>query len=193
MRELNQRRGARFRRVTRQRTPLRRRPFLGQIVGHELRSLDVTDARSRRDVDTAPLSRYMFENCWCPVLRKCGLHFAARCFGLYLHAHEAKLGIIDFYAVKLRNVVQFAKDGTPAVFEHVSGKGRGVYIAATPGIGYIKAAKFVANDLAEKWPAAQRSALTRYAAEAGAAPLVKLSHPAVEAGIYDAPVGSALI
>src|SRR5258706_394703 len=193
MRELNQRRGARFRRVTRQRTPLRRRPFLGQIVGHELRSLDVTDARSRRDVDSAPLSRYMFENCWCPVLRKLNdIPELDR-----IKVDDAELG---FVGVKIKAKAAggevkatFAKDGTPAVFEHVSGKGRGVYIAATPGIGYIKAAKFVANDLAEKWPAAQRSALTRYAAEAGAAPLVKLSHPAVEAGIYDAPVGSALI
>jgi hypothetical protein len=109
----------------------------------------------------------------------------------------------------------FAKDGTPAIFERRTGKGRTVFIAATPGVSYIKDAKFVANELAEKWPAANRRALTRYAEEAGAAPLVQLvltpklkpgtytqsqiqqivnqAHPIVESGIYDAMTGSALV
>lgn len=87
----------------------------------------------------------------------------------------------------------FASDGTPAIFERRSGKGRAVFIAGTPGVGYIKGANFVPAELAEKWPAAHRAALTRYAAEAGAMPLVKLSEAVVEAGVYDAPGGSALI
>lgn len=87
----------------------------------------------------------------------------------------------------------FAKDGAPAIFEHRYGKGRAIYFAGTPGVGYIKAAKFVAEDLKEKWPADYRGALTRYAHEAGALPLVKLSHAVVEAGIYDAPKGTALV
>jgi hypothetical protein len=87
----------------------------------------------------------------------------------------------------------FASDAKPAVVEYRFGKGRSLYFATTPGIGYIKDAKFVANALAEKWPAKQRQALTRFAKEAGAAPLVNLSEPVVEAGIYEAPTGSALV
>src|SRR6185436_17318963 len=87
----------------------------------------------------------------------------------------------------------FVSDGKPAVVENHFGKGRSVYFATTPGIGYIKDAKFVANALAEKWPAKQRQSLTRFANEAGAAPLVKLSEPVVEAGMYEAPAGTALV
>jgi len=87
----------------------------------------------------------------------------------------------------------FAKDGAPALLGQKTGSGRAVYFAGTPGISYIKEAKFVPKALAEKWPAAHRQALTRYAAEAGAAPLVRLSEPVVEAGIYDSPAGSALV
>lgn len=87
----------------------------------------------------------------------------------------------------------FASDATPALLENRYGKGRALYWATTPGISYIKDAKFIPDKLAEKWPVAHRAALTRYAAESGAAPLVKLSEPVVEAGIYDAPHGSALV
>ncbi len=87
----------------------------------------------------------------------------------------------------------FASNGAPALIEHRAGKGRALIFAATPGISYIKDAKFVPDRLAEKWPAEHRRALTRYAADAGAAPLVRLSEPVVEAGIYDAPGGSALV
>ena len=87
----------------------------------------------------------------------------------------------------------FVSDGAPALLEHRFGKGRALYFAATPGISYIKEAKFVAKALAEKWPAEYRRALTQFAAEAGAAPLVTLSQAVIEAGLYDAPTGTALI
>jgi hypothetical protein len=87
----------------------------------------------------------------------------------------------------------FKSDGKPALVENHYGKGRAAYFAATPGIGYIKDARFVATALAEKWPAPQRQAITRFAKEAEAAPLVKLSAPVVEAGIYEAPKGTALV
>src|SRR4029079_10376692 len=47
--------------------------------------------------------------------------------------------------------------------------------------------------LAEKWPAKQREAITRFAKEAGAAPPVKLSEPVIEAGVYEVPTGAALV
>lgn len=87
----------------------------------------------------------------------------------------------------------FASDGAPALTEHRAGKGRAVCFATTPGISYLKDARFVADQLAEKWPAAQRQALTRHARIAGAAPLVRLSEPVVEAGIWDSAAGSALV
>ncbi len=87
----------------------------------------------------------------------------------------------------------FEKDGKPAVVENHFGKGRTVYFATTPGIGYIKDAKFAATALTEKWPANERQVLTRFANEAGAARLVNLSEAVVEAGIYEAPTGTALV
>jgi hypothetical protein len=87
----------------------------------------------------------------------------------------------------------FVSDGKPALLEHAFGKGRTAYFAATPGIGYIKDARFVATALAEKWPANERQAITRFAKEAGAAPVVKLSEPVIEAGIFEAPIGAALV
>lgn len=108
----------------------------------------------------------------------------------------------DFGLIGLRASVQpkgakvrgtFASNAAPALLENHFGKGRAVWFAGTPGISYIKDAKFIANALAEKWPQSQRRALTRYAFEAGATPLVKLSEPVIEAGVFDAPEGSALI
>jgi hypothetical protein len=87
----------------------------------------------------------------------------------------------------------FVNDARPALLENHFGKGRALYFATTPGMGYIKEAKFAAHSLAEKWPGDRRRAITRYATEAGAAPLVKLSHPVVEVGVYDSPAGAALI
>jgi hypothetical protein len=87
----------------------------------------------------------------------------------------------------------FANDGKPALVENHFGKGQTAYFAATPGIGYIKDAHFVATALAEKWPANEREVITHYAKEAGAAPLIKLSEPVIEAGIYEVPTGAALV
>jgi hypothetical protein len=94
---------------------------------------------------------------------------------------------------KARVVATFSKDDSPAILENRFGKGRAIWFATTPAISYIKNARFVADALAEKWPLADRTLLTRYAAQAGAAPLVTLSDPVVEAGIYDTLDASALV
>src|SRR5258708_39387357 len=97
---------------------------------------------------------------------------------------HVKIANIEFGVIGLRATVQptaakmrgsFTSDGAPALLENRFGKGRTFWFATTPGISYIKDARIVANALAEKWPAPQRRALTRYAAEANAVPLVKLS------------------
>jgi hypothetical protein len=88
---------------------------------------------------------------------------------------------------------RFKSDGKPAIVENRIGKGRAIYFALTPGIGYVKDAKFVSDSLAEHWPANERRLITQFAQEAGAARLVKLSEPVVEAGIFEAPTGCALV
>jgi hypothetical protein len=57
----------------------------------------------------------------------------------------------------------------------------------------LKEARFARSELKERYPAAQRRLLTAWAATRGAPRLVDLSEPVVEAGMYDAPAGSALV
>jgi hypothetical protein len=85
------------------------------------------------------------------------------------------------------------RDGSPAVVENVVGQGQTLYVGGCPGVAYIKEANFVPDALKERWPAGVRSFLNRWARQSGAAPLVQLSHPVVEAGAYDAPSGIALV
>lgn len=83
-------------------------------------------------------------------------------------------------------------DGAPAVVEHAFGKGRAVSVATCPAVSYAKDAKFVRDDLKEKWPAAQRSFINRVA-QSATKPAVTLSSPVVEAGVYDSAGGTALV
>jgi hypothetical protein len=85
------------------------------------------------------------------------------------------------------------KDGSPAVVSQAYGKGQAVWIGACPGISYIKDAKFVARELKEQWPAGQRRWINGVVRERRTPRLVELSHPVVEAGVYDAPGGTALV
>ena len=84
-------------------------------------------------------------------------------------------------------------DGTPAAAINSFGKGKGVYFAACPGLSYLKDAHFVAAELKERYPATQRRLLQAFAAARGVPRLVELSAPVVEAGVYDAPTGAALV
>jgi len=90
-------------------------------------------------------------------------------------------------------VVGKFQDGSPAVLTHSFGRGRTVYVAGTPGVASVKDARFVPRELKEVWPAAQRQLITGLARSAGAPRVVELSHPVVEAGVYDAPTGTALV
>jgi len=84
-------------------------------------------------------------------------------------------------------------DGAPAVVRRYFGRGRSVYIATCPAISYAKDARFVPAELKENWPAVQRAFVNSQAALARAPRLVELSHPVVEAGLYDAKGGTALV
>jgi hypothetical protein len=85
------------------------------------------------------------------------------------------------------------KDGSPAVLEHQHGKGRALYAATCPALSYAKDANFVPAALREKWPAAQREFINAHVRKNGAARLVELSHPVVEAGIFESDAGAALV
>ena len=109
---------------------------------------------------------------------------------------EHKLGVIgakvECRAARGTVTGTFA-DGAPAVVESTLGKGRTVYIGACPGIAYAKEARFVPRELKEEWSATQREPITAAARARSVARLVELSHPVVEAGVYDAPSGTALV
>ena len=99
----------------------------------------------------------------------------------------------------LASAVGMFTDGSPAVLTNRYGKGRAVYTATCPAISYAKDARFVPRELKEAWPAAQRrfiNAVADYHPSTPRGPsrrLVELSHPVVEAGIYDAKAGTALV
>jgi len=59
-------------------------------------------------------------------------------------------------------------------------------------VAYIKEARFVPAELKERWPAEIRRLINAPAAER-VPRLVELSHPLVEAGVYDAPEGTVLV
>jgi hypothetical protein len=84
-------------------------------------------------------------------------------------------------------------DGSPAVVTNTRGKGRTYYVGACPGLSYIKEARFVPAELKERWPDAHRRWINATAREAEVPRLVRLSHPVVEAGVYDAADGTALV
>ena len=104
------------------------------------------------------------------------------------------VGVKVYFAPSSAKVVGAFGDGTlPAVAMATFGRGRSVYLAACPGVSYLKAAKFVPDGLKEKYPATERQLISALARARGAARLVELSHPVVEAGVYDAQKGTALV
>jgi hypothetical protein len=103
------------------------------------------------------------------------------------------LGTKVRFAPTTARVVGRFRDGQPAAVVNVHGKGKAVYVGACPGLSYLKDAGFVPTELKERYPAAQRRLITGVASARGAARLVELSEPVVEAGVYDAPEGTALV
>ncbi len=85
------------------------------------------------------------------------------------------------------------RNGAPAMVTHACGKGKAIYMGACPGLAYIKDAKFVPAELKEKWPGDIRRMINLQASLSRASRLVELSHPVIEAGVYDADAGTALV
>ncbi len=97
------------------------------------------------------------------------------------------------FTPKGAQVIATFSNGAPAVVVNRYRKGTATYVGGCPGLSYAKDAKFVPRELKEQWPAAQRAFITATARAAGAPKVVELSHPVVEAGVYDAPGGTALV
>src|SRR6185436_4544565 len=56
-----------------------------------------------------------------------------------------------------------------------------------------KDARFVSTELKEKWPATQRRVINSVVRSSAAPRLVELSHPVVEAGVFETSTGVALM
>ncbi len=83
-------------------------------------------------------------------------------------------------------------DGSPAVVINRYGRGMAEWIGSCPGIAYCKEAKFVADDLKEKWqPASRKWVLGNFAEKFKKT--YTISEPVVEAGVYDSKYGSAIV
>jgi hypothetical protein len=103
------------------------------------------------------------------------------------------LGVRIAFTPTTGQIVGHFKENAPAAVIHDLGMGKAVYVGACPGLSYLKDAGFVPMELKERYPPAQRRILTGLAGARGVPRLVELSHPVVEAGVYDAPSGTALI
>jgi hypothetical protein len=99
---------------------------------------------------------------------------------------------IRFTPTTGRTVGRFT-GGQPAAVVNRFGRGRAVYVGACPGLSYLKDAGFVPTALAERYPETQRRLINAVAIARGATRLVELSAPVVEAGVFDAPEGTALV
>lgn len=116
-------------------------------------------------------------------------------------ASDSTIPATDFGVIGLKVAAEVSggkvtaqfQDKSPAVVRHEFGKGSALYVATTPGISYIKDARFVPRELAEVWPAAQRDFINELAHQSDTSSKVKLSHPVVEVGVYDSPAGTALV
>ena len=84
-------------------------------------------------------------------------------------------------------------DAAPAVLTNRFGKGVAVCAATCPAVSYAKDARFVPAELKEKWPAAQRRFINAVARGSGTPRVVELSHPVVEAGVFESSSGVALV
>jgi len=103
------------------------------------------------------------------------------------------LGVKVAFRPTTGKVIGRFKAHAPAVVLHEVGSGKAVYVGACLGLSYLKDAGFVLAELKEQYPPAQRRILTGLAAARGVTRLVELSQPVVEAGVYDAPAGTALV
>jgi hypothetical protein len=115
-----------------------------------------------------------------------------------LLGEPAEFGVLgvrsNFKPAGSQVIGRFKRNNAPAAVLNDFGSGKAVYVGACPGLSYLKDAGFVPAELKERYPVTQRRLLAGLAAAPGGAMrLVELSHPVVEAGVYDAAAGTALV
>ncbi|HUR45779.1 MAG TPA: hypothetical protein VMZ27_07905, partial [Candidatus Saccharimonadales bacterium] len=114
----------------------------------------------------------------------------------HIHGQSESFGALGL-KVKVKpissHVADTFDDGSPAVLTNRFGKGLTTYIASSPALSYAKDAHFVPAELKEKWPSAQRQLINSVAHASHAPRVVELSHPVVEAGVFETPMGAALV
>ncbi|MEH0155584.1 beta-galactosidase trimerization domain-containing protein [Limibacter armeniacum] len=98
---------------------------------------------------------------------------------------------VDFAPLKSTEVKGRFNNGRPALVINKYGSGKAVYAGTTPGISYIKDANFAKKGLREKWPTNPRIFINHWVNHIK--PLVKLSAPVVETGIFETSNATALI
>ncbi|HOK79846.1 MAG TPA: beta-galactosidase trimerization domain-containing protein [bacterium] len=110
-------------------------------------------------------------------------------------SYECKIGAIGAkinFRVSTGKVIATFDDGSPAGVRNQYGKGIAEYIGSCPAIAYGKEAKFIANALKEKWQDNIRKWVLGEIIKNGKK-LVDISHPVVEAGVYDSQNGTCLV
>ena len=125
-----------------------------------------------------------------------GIPYTDEMNGQFPSGKTIKLGVIGTKAtIELNGATAIAtyKDGGTAATTFDYGSGKAIYFGSCPGITYFKEAGYVLDKLAEKWPAEIRTVINAPLVARPVQPLLKLSHPIVEAGVYDAPAGTALV
>ncbi|HRS05707.1 MAG TPA: hypothetical protein P5065_01515 [Candidatus Ratteibacteria bacterium] len=106
--------------------------------------------------------------------------------------HLGTIGIKVSLKPKTGKVLAVFSDGNPASVFNKYGKGTSEFIGSCPGIAYGKEAKFVPDDLKEKWTTNSRKWVLGIDVNKMVKP-VEISEPVVEAGVYDSPQGTALV
>src|SRR5262249_29261249 len=104
------------------------------------------------------------------------------------------LGVrVTFTPAGSQVIGRFKRNNAPAAVLNEFGNGKAIYVGACPGLSYLKDAGFVPAELKERYPVGQRRLLAGLAAARGVMRLAGLPHPVVEAGVYDAPAGTAVV
>ena len=105
---------------------------------------------------------------------------------------EGVIGLKVAFAPSSSQIIHEFSDRKGAGVVNKFGNGTAIYYGFCPGLSYLKEAHFVPSELREKYPE-RLFKLFWFLGEREATRLVELSVPVVEAGIYDAPKGSALV
>lgn len=110
-------------------------------------------------------------------------------------SYQEPLGVIGVkvsFKPTTGKVFAIFNDGSPAAVINKYGKGYAEFIGSCPAIAYGKEAKFVANDLKEKWNSNSRKWVIGNVIQKSYKP-VEISEPVVEVGVYDSKYGTAIV